>query len=117
MQSVLEAKVYIAVILGPASDCEKICISMCDSQEHPSIAKTTVDGEKVTRPAKQYSAVASRYAAPLASKKQLGTADGPNAGHSNVNKLPFITGTVYATFFVPSDAIALIVSNLFSCRE
>ncbi|XP_024403485.1 uncharacterized protein [Physcomitrium patens] len=63
------------------------------SQEHLSMVKSTADGQKVARSAKQYSAVASRYAAPLASKKQPpGIGNEPQAGQSNMTKLPFITG-------------------------
>lgn len=57
------------------------------------MVKSTADGQKVARSAKQYSAVASRYAAPLASKKQPpGIGNEPQAGQSNMTKLPFITG-------------------------
>nr|XP_024403486.1 uncharacterized protein LOC112295778 isoform X3 [Physcomitrium patens] len=53
------------------------------SQEHLSMVKSTADGQKVARSAKQYSAVASRYAAPLASKKQPpGIGNEPQAGRA-----------------------------------
>lgn len=59
------------------------------------MVKSTADGQKVARSAKQYSAVASRYAAPLASKKQPpGIGNEPQAGQSNMTKLPFITGAL-----------------------
>ncbi|XP_024361241.1 uncharacterized protein [Physcomitrium patens] len=63
------------------------------SQDHLSTAKSTADGRNVTRLLKQFSAVPSRYAAPLASKKNLSTtADKPQTGQANMTKLPFITG-------------------------
>ncbi|XP_024361379.1 uncharacterized protein [Physcomitrium patens] len=63
------------------------------SQDHLSTAKSIADGRKVTRTLKQFSAVPSRYAAPLASKKNLSTnADKPQTGQANMTKLPFIPG-------------------------
>ncbi|KAG0601076.1 hypothetical protein M758_11G082200 [Ceratodon purpureus] len=60
------------------------------SQEHVLASKSTVDAQKSARPTKQYSAVASRYAAPtIASKKAV---EGAHGSHANVTKLPFSTG-------------------------
>lgn len=65
--------------------------SIC-SQE--IISKDIVDGQKMGRPAKRYSAVASRYAASTATKKQISPIfEAPSGGHTNMTKLPFITGT------------------------
>lgn len=65
--------------------------SIC-SQE--LISKDIVDGQKMGRPAKRYSAVASRYASTTATKKQISPIfEAPSGGHTNMTKLPFITGT------------------------
>ena len=78
------------------------------SQEQGLTSKTTMDVQKLTRPTKQYSAVASRYAAPLTSKKPLSNiADGAHGGHANVTKLPFITGTAFSAFILRSVPVPL----------
>lgn len=58
------------------------------------MTKDTVDGQNMGRPAKRYSAVASRYAAPTAPKKPISPiVEAPSGGHTSITKLPFITGT------------------------
>jgi len=95
----LSCQACIVGICVPALIVSSQPVLVCHSQEHLAMPKTKIDGQKVTRPGKQYSAVASRYAAPLASKKQVATVgDGPHSWQSNGTKLPFITGAIYAAF-------------------